>query len=304
MLLSPDSLHVLATTWQEAFAFAGWQWGAILFLGLLAGILGGLLGVGGSVIMIPGLAMILGPEQHLYQAAAMIANVLVSLPAARRHHKAGATHWPVLKWMVPTAVAFVLLGVVVSNLPVFEGSAGGIWLGRILAVFLVYVIYANLRKLLKPSAPATPAIPAAPTQSATLHDDDEQEQPQSAIRSGTVGSVMGFIAGLLGIGGGAVAVPMQQTLLKLPLRKCIANSSVVICFSASIGALVKIATLPQHGVTPWSALALAIALGPTAFLGGRIGAMLTHRLPTRQVRLAFVLLMCVAAWKMAAIPVL
>ena len=56
----------------------------VSLLGLVAGTLGGLLGVGGSVIMIPGLVWLLGAtagaapgEQHAFQAAAMVANVAV-----------------------------------------------------------------------------------------------------------------------------------------------------------------------------------------------------------------------------------
>ncbi len=38
------------------------------------GLFGGLLGLGGSTIMIPALVMVFGENQHLYQAAAMICN--------------------------------------------------------------------------------------------------------------------------------------------------------------------------------------------------------------------------------------
>jgi uncharacterized membrane protein YfcA len=115
---------------------------------------------------------------------------------------------------------------------------------------------------------------------------------------------MGTIAGLLGIGGGAVAVPLQQTVLRLPLRNAIANASAVIACSAAVGATVKLATLEQHGTAArpldWSdGLILAACLAPTAFWGGRMGAGLTHVLPVRWVRLAFVGLMIVAAVRMA-----
>ena len=63
-------------------------------VGLLAGVLGGLLGVGGSILMIPAMVFLFadryGPEgQHLYQAAAMIVNLFVVLPAVDRHRRAG-----------------------------------------------------------------------------------------------------------------------------------------------------------------------------------------------------------------------
>lgn len=291
-----------AFTTPELLSIAG--------LGLAAGTLGGMLGVGGSVLMIPGLVFILGRptgvEQHLYQAAAMIANVAVSVPAALRHRRAGAMTAAALRWMLPAALACVLLGVWISNLPVFAGRDGGVWLGRILAVFLVYVIFVNVQRLLKPR-PRNVQASGAASPGDSGEDDLSGATPARGL---TVGAVMGTIAGLMGIGGGAVAVPLQQTLMRLPLRRCIANSSAVICVSAAVGAVYKNASLAGWPVPPggdaitWQhGLTLGLLLAPTAWAGGRLGASLTHRLPLRTVRVAFVALMVVACWKMAALPI-
>lgn len=270
----------------------------IAVIGMLAGTLGGLLGVGGSVIMIPGLALLFGTgeNQHLYQATAMTANLAVAIPAARRHRKAGAVVPGVVRWMLPVTAVGIILGVLASNLPVFEDDTGGRWLGRLLSVFLVYVIVVNIRKLLHLKA----GLPRNDLDTARI----------TPARSGGVGLVMGSAAGLMGIGGGALAVPLQQTLIKLPLRNAIANSSLVMVFSAGIGAAIKLATLGLHykpaaGQWPaWqTALLLAGILAPTAILGAGIGAKLTHSLPVGYVRGAFVVLMIVAAYKMAALPI-
>ncbi|MEX0885452.1 MAG: sulfite exporter TauE/SafE family protein [Phycisphaeraceae bacterium] len=289
----------------------------VLLIGLLSGVLGGMLGVGGSVVMIPAATLAFGYNQHLYQAAAMIMNVVVSLPAVLRHRKAGALTHAALKWMLPAALVTVILGVWLSNRPFFAGIGGGLWLGRILALFLVYVIALNVLRL--------------------VGSADLEPEPDARVtgpRSVGIGTIMGTIAGLLGIGGGAVAVPLQQVLMRLPLRACIANSAAIICISAGLGAIYKNATLARHAPLPtdapdlarwqsalvdlvpgladasfaatpiawqWSLL-LAALLAPTAWLGGRLGASLTHRLPIRQVRIAFIILMIVAAWRMAAIP--
>ena len=293
----------------------------IAAIGLAAGVLGGMLGVGGSVIMIPGLTLALGYDQHLYQAAAMIANVAVSVPAALRHRRAGAIDGPTLRWMGPAAVVCVILGVWLSNRPLFAGTDGGLWLGRVLAVFLVYVILVNLRRLRGEKGGEPPAAHDSGRRGERARsplvkgDADASARSQGAsctrgrvqlamgrLRPLSVGSVMGLIAGLLGIGGGAVAVPLQQVLLRLPLKSAIANSATIICFSAAIGAIYKNATLGLHGHTPTAGLTVAAMLAPTAWLGGRAGASLTHRLPIRQVRIAFIALMVVAAWKMAALP--
>lgn len=278
---------------------------AIAVLGLAAGVLGGLLGVGGSVIMLPGLVILLGretgDEQHLYQAAAMVVNVAVALPAARRHVKAGVIRKDVLKWMLPSALVFVLVGVGLSNLPFFRGD-GALWLGRVLAVLLLYVTYVNIKKLRvewRAAAEAKAGVSKdAFDVSQTRASADAVPEAVTPVRSGTLGGLMGLIAGLLGVGGGAVVVPMQQVWMKLPLRTCIGNSSAVMLVSAGLGAIAKNATLPASQ-TLGASLTIAGLLAPTAFIGSRIGAGLTHRLPIRWVRTAFVGLMLVAAWKMA-----
>lgn len=268
----------------------------IALIGLVAGTLGGLLGVGGSVITIPGLAILFGTgeNQHLYQAAAMTANLAVALPAARRHRKAGALRPSVLRWMLPATLIFIVVGVFASNLPVFSDGDGGLWLGRILAVFMVYVIAVNLRKLFRSKEKKAA--------------DWAREPKTTPTRCGAVGVVMGFAAGLMGIGGGALAVPLQQTLVKLPFRNAIANSSFVMVFSAGIGAALKLSTLNQHyPTTPdtdpaWlTAIILALVLAPTAIIGATIGAKLTHTIRPRYVRIAFILMMIAAAYKMAAL---
>jgi uncharacterized protein len=269
---------------------------SILLLGLLAGTLGGMLGVGGSIVMIPGLAILFSlgrtpePNQHLFQASAMIVNVVVSVPAALRHRKADALVPEALVWMMPAALVSILLGVWVSNLPIFSGADGGRWLGRLMAGFMVYVIVTNILKLR--------------TRKGLADTVEARVTPAGATG---VGLAMGSVAGLLGIGGGSVAVALQQAVLKLPLRKCIANSSAVICVSATIGAIYKNATLAQHATEAspidWRAsLLIAFLLAPTAWVGARIGSGLTHSLPIRQVRVAFIGLMIVAAWKMAGLP--
>ncbi len=265
-----------------------WQIACIVLLGLIAGVGGGLLGVGGSIVMIPGLVLLFGHtgteglNQHVYQAAAMVANVAVAVPAALRHYRAGATLPRALAWMLPAALVTVLIGVRLSNQPLFAGAEGGRWLGRVLALFLFYMVFLNVQRLVGKGAvreqEATPRITAGP--------------------SLAVGGLMGTMAGLLGIGGGAVAVPLQQALMRMPLRRAIANSSAIICISAALGAYYKNASLHLHHARWQDSLVLAAILAPSCWLGGTLGAGLTHRLPIRQVRIAFIIFLTVAAVRM------
>lgn len=262
-------------------------------VGLAAGVLGGMLGIGGSVLMIPAMVLLFGQgtrdpgfNQHLYQAAAMIVNLFVIAPATYRHAKAGAVRTDVLKRLMPAAAAFIFLGVFASTLPLFDpqntylGATGPQWLGRLFAAFLAYVIALNLLRFLRGRR------------------DVEGDERLATWRIVSIGAAMGFLAGLLGIGGGALAVPMQQVLLRLPLRQCIANSAAVICLTAGVGAVAKNLALPP-ACDPVDALTLAALLAPTAVLGGYLGGSLTHKLPTAAVRLLFIALLATAGARMA-----
>lgn len=276
--------------------FEPWVYLAIAGIGLLAGLLGGMLGVGGSTIMIPALVMLFGQDeregfnQHLYQAAAMIVTVFISVPAAWKHYKAGAIVPTALKRILPMAFVATILGVWVSNLPIFSQGVGQtpgpVLLGRVLAVFLVYVALDNARKLLHKPRPV---------------DGPLETRSITTPRCSVVGAGMGIVAGLTGLGGGAVAVPLQQWLLKLRLRNCIANSSAMICLTGIVGAVYKNATLGPHGLSIQPSMMLAGLLIPTAIVGGYGGAWLTHVLPVRVVRGIFVVLLLASAWKMAAV---
>ncbi len=256
----------------------------ILLVGLFAGVLGGLLGIGGSIIMIPALSILFWGEdygnQHLIQAAAMIVNVAVALPAALRHHKAGAVRVDVVKWMLPVALVTIVIGVLLSNR--FRADE----LKLIFAAFLGYVALVNAWKLLKRSDSRTP-----PTDQVRL----------GAGRIGIVASFMGLSAGLLGIGGGVIAVPAMQLFLRLPLRQCIATTAAVMCLSSPLGAVFKLASLPDKGQSPWDALLIAAMLVPTAIIGARLGAKLTHALPLPIVRGVLTLLLIAASLRMSGL---
>ncbi|MHC4976341.1 MAG: sulfite exporter TauE/SafE family protein [Planctomycetota bacterium] len=252
-----------------------------IIVGLLAGLLGGLLGIGGSVIMIPSLAIIFGGRdpstQHLYQASAMAVNVAVSVPASIRHWKAGALEHRLLRIVLPVALVSIVAGVMLSNL--IEG--------RVLRLgFALFLLYVAATLFLK----ATRRHP-------DMHPDHTRITP---VRGGLVGLIMGSAAGLLGVGGGVLAVPAAQSFCKVPLRNAIAVSSTAMCITATVGATMKIATLPEHGHPSMEALRIALTMAPSAILGGWWGAKLTHVLPVHAVRWVLLVLILIASWRMAS----
>jgi uncharacterized membrane protein YfcA len=257
----------------------------LLALGLAAGALGGMLGIGGSILMIPVLTLLLHRNHHVSQAVAMIVNVFVSLPAVFQHHRVKAVRWDIMRRLLPFALGFILIGVLASN------RIDGEMLEKLFGAFLLWVIWTNIYELF-----------------ARTPESEPHEQCATWPRIALVGSITGFMAGLLGIGGGIVAVPLLQRICRLPLRQCIATTAALMVITATIGSIVKNATLvqltDQPGITPQSwkdSLLIAACLAPTAMLGGLFGGKLTHALPLAWVRVAFIVLMSWASLNMLGV---
>jgi uncharacterized membrane protein YfcA len=260
----------------------------LVLVGLIAGLLGGLLGIGGSIVMIPSMRELMdghGGDQHLYQAAAMIVNFFVITPSVVQHLRARAVVWPVVRRLAPAAVICVIGGVLLSEAPVFR-SSGEVYLAGVFGLFLFYVVAVNVHRLI--TRPATAVDPRWDPEHVTWHGPV------------AVGIAVGLVGGLLGIGGGVISVPLQQRFLHIPLRNAIANSAVTIIPLSIVGATLKNYELvSHHDHTLREPLVLAALLIPTAIAGGFIGGRLTHSLPLRVVRGAFVLLILIAAIRMS-----
>ncbi len=257
-------------------------------IGLCAGLIGGLTGLGGSVIMLPGLAILIGfkdashAEQHTYQAAAMAVNFLVAVPAVWRHTKAGKVRKSLLLRLLPPAVVFIVLGVLASDQ--IEGES----LVKILAaVIVVMVLVGELGRMLG-------------------KDDEETLEDSERIRKSTpaivgTGVATGFLAGLLGIGGGVITVVSLQSVAKIKIRQAIAASAAAMCLMAPVGSTLKMINLPHHGQKAIDAIELAGLLGPSAVVGSLIGSWLVHRLPVNVVRPIVSIVLLVAAAKLGGL---
>lgn len=253
-------------------------------IGLAAGVLGGLAGIGGSMVMLPGLALLLGysdeaqTEHHLFMAAAMVVNVVVAVPAAARHARAGSVRWDLARALLLSMTLAIVAGVLLSN------ELRGAWLRFGLAVFIAGYCIVNLVRAFKKRREIDP---------------NEWKRRRGAVS--VSGGLSGLVAGLLGLGGGVVLVPMLQVFCKVRLRIAIATSLTVMPLTAGVGAAVKMGTLGGHGLLWVDAVMLVLAMAPGAALGGHLGAMANHRLPLFWVRVVVSVLLLIVAARLAVV---
>lgn len=254
-------------------------------VGLAGGLLGGLLGLGGSVFAIPMLTLLLGPNMHLFQSAALMANVLVATAATLRHRGKGTIRVDLVPAMALAAGGAALLGVIVGN------QFKPLWMTGLFGLFLCYVAVLETLSLFQ----RQPDHPSPPPSDGNR---------RLGVMIGLTG---GFAAGLLGIGGGAIMVPMLRRLVRLPLRQAVASSAAAMIVACLVGAVAKFATIAEcldprgQPLSRNSVLLLAIVLAPSAMVGGSLGAALVYRLPLGVIRAILALLLMFAGVRMISI---
>jgi len=258
---------------------------AMALIGLFAGVVGGMLGVGGSIVMIPAMTEVLGPNQHLYQAAAMIVNFFVVVPAVYQHRRAQAVDTATVLRIVPLAAVAVIGGVVISELPIFAGR-GEANLRGLFGLFLLFVAAFDFYRLFRSSNDRRRAAVGEP------------RRRIGWARVACVAVPTGLIAGLLGVGGGIVAVPLQRRLLRIPIRPAVANSAAIIIATSLIGSIFKNAAYVSDNDGSTEPFLLAAILIPTAIVGSLFGSRLTHKLPLKVVKAAFFVLLFAAALRL------
>ncbi|MFM7050511.1 MAG: sulfite exporter TauE/SafE family protein [Planctomycetota bacterium] len=248
-------------------------------IGLAGGIAGGMFGIGGSVVMIPLLTFALGPNQHLYQSAALVANLLVAASSALKHRGKGTIRTDIAPRMLVTAGVLAIAGVLLSN---------QIDPKRLMALFGGFLVYLAIAE----------SIGVLGSRGKPIEEPDP-----SLVRRGPAAPIAGlggFSAGLLGIGGGVIMIPLLKRFSRVPLRQCIATSAVVMLGSTAVGAFAKnltVSTLKDpsgNALTLAQSLTLAATLAPTAIVGGYLGAGISYRMPLKALKLAFAVLLAFA----------
>jgi uncharacterized membrane protein YfcA len=241
--------------------------------GLLAGILGGLLGIGGGVVLMPMLRFIVGLSPAYAAGTCIVAVFFTTLGGTWRHRKLGNIHlrsiYPI---MISGAVATVIFSFVFLYL-----STRGRWLDLgIGAVFSLISLRMIAEGIFGFSGQADRRTAA-----------EIKDNPWQKIG---IGFVAGALPGLLGIGTGVILVPAFTYLLAAPIKLAMASS--LACFS--INAFISSAFKGWQGFVDLN-VAVPICLG--TLIGANFGARLNKSFSSRILRFAFGLLFLYVSFK-------
>jgi uncharacterized membrane protein YfcA len=228
--------------------------------GIAAGVLSGFLGIGGGAVLPPLLVLVLGVEQHRAQGISLAALLPpVGLPAVLAYQKHGVRIvWPLVAMLI---AGFVL------------GGLGGAWLAHRVASRELRWFFAAFLALSAWRAVRAPA------------DDEEPRAAPTPARiwSGLpIGALAGLMSGLLGVGGGLVALPLLRRFVRL--RRLEAQATTLAMLLPPIGLPAVYVYAKEQGGLPWALLA---AVGAGFALGAALGARLAGRVHARRAALVY-----------------
>jgi uncharacterized membrane protein YfcA len=253
-----------------------------LAAGAGAGLLAGLLGVGGGLVIVPILVFIFTangfpPEHvlHLALGTSLATIIITSISSARAHHAHGAVNWDVLRRIAPGVAAGCLAG---------AWLAGQLDARPLKILFVVFEFYVGTQILLQIAPHPARKLPGN-------------------IGMTAMGVVIGLVSSLVGIGGGTLSVPFL-VICNRGMREAVGTSSAIglpIAVFGSIGYILSglhVPDLPGHSIGFVHLQALAGIALASAFTAP-LGAKAAHRLPVPLLKKLFALLLYALGAKMA-----
>jgi len=246
----------------------------LLATGVGVGFAGGLLGLGGSFIMTPVQYMLftnMGISPDMAIKLAFGTSLLVVLPTvasgAWRHNKKGTVRWKaaIIMGLCGSVAAFGGATLATTHLPgatlkIFFGTvvlAGGIWM-----------------------------LVSKPLKS-------EQEPRNNPWLWVACAIPIGFVTGIIGIGGGVLAVPVMALALRFKMHNAVATSLAMMIFTSTGGVIgyiingLGVPNLPAYSIG-YVNLSAWFLLAVTSIGMAQVGAITAHRLPAKQLRYIFI----------------
>ncbi|TAL45026.1 MAG: sulfite exporter TauE/SafE family protein [Methylovulum sp.] len=254
---------------------------ASLVLGLAAGLLAGLFGIGGGLVIVPALAVLFvvqgfpGDAALLMAVATSLATIIMTaVSSVLAHHRLGAVLWAKVFRLSPMIMVGAAIGAVVAKHITADA------LRYVLVVFLFY-------------AGTLMALQVKPKPGAGK---------QAAWMDFSVAAMIGVLSSIVGIGGGTLTVP-YLVHGRMPMRNAVA-------VSGACGLPIAIAGTASYALLGWDAVDLPEwSLGYVylpAFAGialssiftAPLGAKLANKLPAAKLKRYFSLLLFVMAVKL------
>lgn len=255
--------------------------GASLLLGMFAGLMAGLFGIGGGLVVVPILMFLftdLGLPKELIMLMAIATSLATIIPTGLSstfaHHRFGAVLWQKVKRLAPGIFIGAVFGAAIAN---------SISTDLLRYLFTGYLLYVG-------------------TQMALGKSPKPQQKNVSLLVDAVISTLIGLISALLGIGGGSMTVP-YMVYGGFHIHNAVAIASACglpIAIAGTISYMLW--GLQTVGLPQWSVGYVYLPSFVGVSLGGVItaplGAKLAHKLPAKQLKRYFSVFLFAIAAKM------
>ncbi|RLI99176.1 MAG: sulfite exporter TauE/SafE family protein [Candidatus Aenigmatarchaeota archaeon] len=259
---------------------------ALLITGALVGVVSGLLGVGGCFIMIPVQFWILttmGIDPTIAIRVAFGTNLLVVFPTAIsgtfRHHKKEVVLWRQAITLGLTSMVFTFAGAYVASM----------LSGNILTILFGLAILLGALRM------------------ATTHPIRVKGEPHAnTLTYIFLGTIFGFVTGLIGIGGGVLMVPLMVIYLNYHMHEAVGTSTAVMVFTSFGGAIaymlygLNVSGLPSYSIGYVNLLQLVLLAG-TSIPMAQLGVHFAHKINPKSLKWIFIIVMVYMGLKMIGV---
>lgn len=241
----------------------------LLGIGLLAGTLGSMVGLGGGIIMLPAVQLILGFDVLIAVGTTLFAVIFTSLSAAIGHYRAGHVRIKSAVWIGIGG----LLGVILGSYVFKEYLSTSIdVLKAVLGILFIWVAYRMGREAWQEW-----------NEKSLLQDVSGRTLKEPAAALLGLGFFSGTLSGLLGIGGGFIITPGIMFICAVSPQVAVGSSMLAMLPISLSGGLIK---LWQGYVN----LPAGIILGLGTALGAQAGVYFSRRINSTLLKLVFSLL--------------
>ncbi len=256
--------------------------GVLALTGVIAGVIAGLLGVGGGIVIVPVLYFFFlklnistDVAMHVAVGTSLATIIATSISSVRSHHKKGGVDWVLLRRWTPAIVIGVIAGTILASF--LKGQV-------LTLMFAILAFMVALRMLLSgKGGHLAEKLPG---------------QPLELIYAFIIGSV----SVMVGIGGGSITVPILSAY-NFPMRKAVACASgigLVIAVPGAVGFVVAgwgVEGLPA-GSTGYVNLLGFCLIVPLTVLCAPLGAKIAHSVNPDYLKKGFALFLLITSIKM------
>ncbi len=225
-------------------------------IGFLAGIFGGLVGLGGGVIMIPLMVGFLKLTQHQAHGTSLVALVFTGIAGAIAYGLQGTID-------ITASVLIAVTAMVTARTGAHFAHSLPEW--RLKRSFGGFLIFVSLLMLVKPYLPHIPGMETGWSKIIVLL---------------VTGILTGFLSGMMGVGGGTIMVPAMVLLAGFAQHTAQGTSLLAMVPAGGVGAY-------THWRLGNVRTNLLIGLIPGILIGTYLGGTLAHFLSERTLRLVF-----------------